>query len=92
LGSVFAVGLRVNTFATVINVQALAAFQAETGFVLPADRDRLPIRVSSTLHFFLSQFNDTRKAPFRSKNYPFISLGLWENGFSEIRFFLARPG
>jgi hypothetical protein len=78
LGSVFAVGLRVNTFTAVIDVETLAAFQAETGFVFPADRNRLAIRVSSTLHLVISpgfSFSPSaRRSTFPTKVFGRLSV------------------
>lgn len=49
-----AVEFRIDTFTTVIDVQALTAFLTEPGFMFVADANCLPVRVISAFHRFFS--------------------------------------
>ncbi len=53
LSSKFAIKLRINTLAALIDVKTLTALLTESCLMLLADRNRLPIRMNSTSHLFI---------------------------------------
>jgi hypothetical protein len=54
LRSELAVELWIDAFTAVLDVQTLAALLTESGFMLMADPDRLPVWVIPALHRFLT--------------------------------------
>jgi hypothetical protein len=49
----FAVELRIQAFAAFVDIEALAAFLTEPGFMFQAGSNRFPIRMISAFHFVL---------------------------------------